>query len=289
MQVFNLMEECLKYGNTSKDNFSEQNKDLIRRAQNGDQDALSQIMMINGRLVVSVMKRYAPQCLHGDYQDHADDLFQQGMLSLQRAVEMYDFDADTEFSTYAYHWIRQAISRYMLKNQMIHVPVNVVEKSITVQRFILQYQISHDGKLPNDDVICKETNISRRMLQQINYFDMCDVQSLDAVCYHSDDGADILLMEVIPDEKYTPDTEILQHDLNNTLMELLSVEANGNSRNIDIMARYFGLNGDAPMTLQEISDIYHISRERVRQIIERILTGLQKPKNKILLEAYVCV
>lgn len=283
MDVYNLMEECVSRNPIPADSYSQRNRELIRNMQSGDNEAFAELVLINGRLVVNIMKQYVPNYI---YQDHADDLFQQGLLGLYRAATTYDCDAPTVFSTYAYPWIRQCISRYIACNRLIRVPFNVTDKTIAVNRFIEKYKAEHMGSIPDDQTICKEVNISRKTLQDV-YMSYGDAMSLDTVLCNSDgESRELLLMDTVAAPNAEVDRDMLLDELRTLLLSLILKETKGKQRDYNIVVKYFGLNGEEPVTLHKLGEIYGLSYERVRQIIARVISKLGKPQNTVLLEEY---
>lgn len=194
MDAYNLMKECMSRKPISAETYSQKNRELIKNIQNGDNDAFTEFVLINGKLVINIMKQYLPNCM---YKEYVDDMFQQGMLGLQRAASSYDCEASTAFSTYAYPWIRLYIFRYIAKNRLIHIPYSITEKFITVNKFIEKYKSENYGLIPDDDVICKETKVSYKTLQEL-YMLSENILSLDAVIRNSKyEDKDLIILDMV--------------------------------------------------------------------------------------------
>jgi len=276
------MEECLKRNPVPVNCYTQMNKDLVKKIQNGDNNALSELLLDNGKLVINIMKKYVPKCMVNEY---ADDLFQQGLLGLQRAAKTYDCEANTVFSTYAYAWIRQYIVRYMENNQLLYIPASIISSTITVKQFVAKYQSENFGNTPEEGLICNETNISLRTLHDVYFYSQC-VLSLDAIVCNPADDNDITLIDFVVNSKNEVDYEIVYKELHELLLSLIWKEAKGNNRNYNMIIKYFGLDGEDPMTLRQLGIMYEVTLERVRQILKQIITGLRKSKNIVLLNDY---
>lgn len=284
MNTYNLMEECLNRELIPTDEYSEKNRELVKKLQRGGEEAFAELALINGRLVVNVMKQYVPSYI---YQDYKDDLFQQGLLGVRRAASTYDCEAETVFSTYAYPWIKQYILRYIACNRLIHIPYEVINKSVKVDKFIEQYKFEHMGKMPDDDTICEGTNISPQALRDI-YLSVGDVLSLDSVvCSLDDENREILLIDTLADPNAEIEKNIICNELRSLLVSLIKQETRGKQRDYNIVVKHFGLDGEEPTTMRELSKMYELSYERVRQIIENTVSKLGKPQNTSQLKEYM--
>lgn len=284
MNGFNLMEECINRKPISAETYAQRNRELIKDIQNGDNEAFAEFVLINGRLVVNVMKQYIPNSL---YETYADDLFQQGILGLHRAARTYDCEAPTVFSTYAYPWIKQCIFRYITCNRLIHIPFDIVNKSVEVKHFIEKYKSEHFGEIPEDCTICKEIKITQKVLQKV-YMSSGEVLSLDAaICNSHGDDKELLLMDVVVAPNKDVDNNIIHDELRSLLLSLVLKETKGKQRDYEIVIKHYGLDEKEPLSIKQLSEMYEITYERTRQIIDNVIARLRESQNIALLNEYI--
>lgn len=285
MKAFNLMEECMNRKPISTETYAQKNRELIKDIQNGDNEAFTEFVLINGRLIVDVIKKYIPNFLYET--TYTDDLFQQGVLGLHRAAKTYDCEASTVFSTYAYPWIRGCIFRYIAYNRPIHIPFDIVNKSVEVRHFVEKYRSEHFGETPDDCTICKEIKITRKVLQKV-YMSSGEVLSLDAaICNSDEDDKELLLMDVVAAPNKEADNNIIYNELHSLLLSLVLKETKGKQRNYEIVIKHYGLDGKEPLSIKQLSEMYEITYERTRQIIANVIAKLRKSQNMALLNEYI--
>lgn len=239
--------------------------DLSRRVQAGDQAARRQMTEANLRLVVSIAKHYRNQGLS------LSDLIQEGSLGLIRAVDKFDPDKGFRFSTYATWWIRQAISRALAdKARTIRIPVHVVEKLNKILRAETKLQVSL-GRMPTTEEIAAEVELEVAEVESIKKSSQLTVSLDKSVGEHDDlelgDLGTFLVDENAEDPHEVVETTQRNEILGNILDTL-------NARDRRILELRFGLDGDKPMTLEEVGQVFAISRERVRQLESRALKNL---------------
>ena len=247
-----------------------ENKAYIEDIQkNKNLDTLETFVKANERLVIKEVHRYIGyQTTSMDY----DDMYQWGCIGLLKAMERFDLEKENEFSTYALYWIRQSIMRGINdESLLIRVPVHRWD-SIEKLRDLEYKSNNYFGKV-DCDWISKELGESKEKVMELINIRNSYMSNISLDTFVGADE-DTTLGELIADEDYDVEEVILDSDLKEIIEETLNTIGD---RSKDILVRRFGLNGEEPMTLEEIGKIYGVTRERIRQIENKALRKLKHP------------
>ena len=248
-------------------------KELKLSLRNGRR-AKDHIIQANLRLVVAVAKKYQQRGME------ILDLVQEGTLGLERAVEKFDPTRGFRFSTYAYWWIRQGMTRAIAtQSRTIRLPVHVTEKLNRIKR-VQQEIASNEGRIASIADLARELGISEDTVRQTLERVPRSV-SLDS---RVGKDQDTQLGDLIEDGKATPEETLTHDELHNDLEGLLDELT---PREASVLRRRFGLEDDTPQTLAQIGEELKLSRERVRQIETRALLKLRQPQKRSKIRDYI--
>ena len=243
-----------------------------------------EIILRNLRLVVMVAKKYQSAANSMTLMD----LISEGNLGLFRAVEGFDIDKGFRFSTYAFNWIRQSITRAIAdKDNGIRVPVHMYDHVYKLKRFYAR-MIANCGREPTLNEIMEKFDIDEDTA--INYMktmSLYDLKSLNMQIGESDHNEISELVDFIPDDNVNIEKECEDTILKDLIAKYLDEYTNMSKsldevrfRNKKIIIERFGLDGSAPKSLEQVGDKYGLTRERVRQITEKFVRYLSHPVRK---------
>lgn len=252
-----------------------QELELAKRIRMGEREALTRLVNANLQYVITVAKRYQHMGLS------LPDLIGEGTLGLLRAAQKYDERYKVKFISYAVWWIKQAILEALSKQTRIaRLPLSRIRALSKVNKR-LQSLEQKLGRAPSKEEIANWSNIDIKELEILLTSSM-PYTSLDSPLGDEDEGS---LADFIADKSVTFDeTKLNSEDLRNALKEALSSLDERQGR---ILSLYYGLENNKPLTLEEIGNIFGITRERVRQIREQALKKLRHPTKRKSLEGFL--
>ncbi len=253
----------------------EEEVELARRIRAGDQEALNKMVKANLRFVVSVAKQYQHQGLS------LSDLIDEGNIGLIKAAQRFDESKGFKFISYAVWWIRQSILQALVEqSRMVRLPLNKVGALSKLNKVMMQFEQEYERE-PTIAELAELMNITEK--------DVCEILkgqgrhlSMDAPIKENEEGT---MLDLYADEGgEESDKEVMRESLRDEINHVLKTI---NKREAQIVACYFGINGEPAMSLDEIGARFNLTRERVRQIKEKAIRRIRKSKSARFLRSYL--
>lgn len=249
----------------------EEEQVLVEKMMKGDMDARNHLVEANLRLVVSMANHYNGLGL--TFQD----LIQEGNIGLMKATEKYDPSKGYRFSTYAVCWIKQAMTRAIAnQGRAIRLPAHVTENLYKLKKVMRELTVALSAE-PSIAQIAKVMKLPEDQVKTLMEH-MDDVSSLDVTVGEDEDTTVGALIEDTTFQ--SPSAQIEASDTLNTVNAVLDTLP---EREADILRYRFGMKGDRPHTLEEIGQIYGLTRERVRQLEDKAMRKLRHPARAAML------
>ncbi len=256
---------------------ADEEADLAKRIRAGDQEALDKLTRSNLRFVVSVAKQYQNQGLS------LSDLINEGNVGLMKAAKRFDETKGFKFISYAVWWIRQSILQAIVEySRIVRLPLNKVGSYNKVNEAFLSF-VQEFEREPTHEELAELLNMTPKEVANMLKGNGRHL-SVDAPL--SGEDGDSTMLDVISssDEGMSPDGDLMEQSLKEEVQQGLSILS---PREVEVLSAYYGLNGYKSLTLEEIGELYGLTRERVRQIKERAIRRLRKAYNRNALKSYL--
>mgnify|MGYP001409799732 CR=1 FL=1 len=254
----------------------EEETDLARRIKAGDQDALEKLTKANLRFVVSVAKQYQNQGLS------LSDLINEGNVGLMKAAKRFDETKGFKFISYAVWWIRQSILHAIVEySRMVRLPLNKMTAYNKVNEAYTSF-VQKFEREPTHEELAEILEVTPKDIANMLKGGNRHV-SVDAPLSDDEGSMTMVDMMTLGDED-SPDLKLMEESVRKEVVEGLEILS---PREIQVVTAYYGLDGEKPLTLEEIGERYDLTRERVRQIKERAIRRMRKSINKNSLKSFL--
>ncbi len=255
---------------------ADEEAELARRIREGDKAALERMTKANLRFVVSVAKQYQNQGLS------LSDLINEGNVGLMKAAKRFDETKGFKFISYAVWWIRQSILQAIVEYaRIVRLPLNKVGSYNKVNEAVVSF-VQEFEREPSDEELGELLDMKTKDVVKMKQSGSRHL-SFDAPI-GGEDGDATMLDLLTFDGDGSPDLALMEESLKDEVKYGLSMLS---PREVEVLSAYYGLKGSKSMTLEEIGELYGLTRERVRQIKERAIRRLRKSVNKNNLKSYL--
>ncbi len=255
---------------------ADEEAEMARRIREGDEAALERLTKANLRFVVSVAKQYQNQGLS------LSDLINEGNVGLMKAAKRFDETKGFKFISYAVWWIRQSILQAIVEySRIVRLPLNKVGSYNKVNEAFLSFVQQFERNPTHEELGA----ILGMTAKEISNMLKGNGRHLSVDAPLSGEDGDSTMLDVISDrDDMTPDGRLMDQSLKEEVQQGLSILS---PREVEVLSSYYGLNNHKSLTLEEIGELYGLTRERVRQIKERAIRRLRKSYNRNALKSYL--
>ncbi|WNC59715.1 RNA polymerase sigma factor, RpoD/SigA family [Thermosynechococcus sp. QS41] len=268
------LQTCVQAGRQAWAKAANMTLSELQHIERQGQRAKTQLLQANLRLVVNIAKKYQHRGVE------FLDLIQEGSLGLERAVEKFDPTKGFRFSTYAYWWIRQSVTRAVAsQSRTIRLPIHMVEKLNKIKR-AQRRLAAQQGAMPSLADIAQELNLEVSQVREV----LMAVPKSVALEQRVGSDQETELQELIESTAPTPNEVIMRESLRTTLKQLLS---DLSPRERQVMELRYGLGEQLALEMAEIAALLGLSRERIRQIEHRALQKLRQPQRRREIQDYL--
>ncbi|MEJ6980101.1 RNA polymerase sigma factor RpoD/SigA [Pedobacter sp. P351] len=241
---------------------------LVKQIGNGNQAALERLVTANLRFVVSIAKQYQ--------NSHVElcDLINEGNIGLIKAAKRFDAGQGFKFLSYAVWWIRQSIINSISEySSIVHLPQNQSDALSRIKKASakLEQQLERE---PSIDELAFYLNVNAEKISD-SLLNSGNYSSLYNPVSSSNENT---LMDILPDDAYPTDNGLLQESLSKDVQRYISVLP---VKECEVLKLYYGIDNPGPLTLEEISDKFSLSRERIRQLKEKAIQRLQASSQSV--------
>ena len=256
---------------------AEEEVELARRIKKGDQGALDKLTKANLRFVVSVSKQYQNQGLS------LPDLINEGNLGLIKAAQRFDETRGFKFISYAVWWIRQSILQALAEqSRIVRLPLNKIGSINKINKAFARLEQEFE-RPPTAAELAETLDMTLDEVKQ-SMKNAGRHVSMDAPLKDGDDSSSNMYDVMRTGDTPAPDTDLMTESLRKEIERSLRTLT---PREGDVIRLYFGLNGEHPMTLEEIGERFDLTRERVRQIKEKAIRRLKHTSRSRILKGYL--
>lgn len=254
----------------------DEESDLAKRIKAGDEIALEKLTKANLRFVVSVAKQYQNQGLS------LSDLINEGNVGLMKAAKRFDESKGFKFISYAVWWIRQSILQAIVEySRMVRLPLNKMTAYNKVNDAYVAF-VQKNEREPTNEELAEILGVNPKdianMIRGANRHISVDAPLTD------DEGSMTMVDMMTLGEEDSPDLKLMEESVRKEVVDGLEILS---PREIQVVTAYYGLDNNKPLTLEEIGDLYGLTRERVRQIKERAIRRMRKSLNKNSMRSFL--